>query len=199
VCGRPIADSYFTHGATTICPPCQPSYAQKLGASSFAAALGYGLLAATLGALVWYAIRTFTGYELGIIAIVVGIGVGTAVRKGAGPSDSMIYRGLAIALTYMSIVSTYIPAVAAGMMQNEAPDPTLDMGSDSSAPSGAGASIAAYIFAAGFSMLLPYFMISGGEIMGVIIMGIGLWEAWRRSAPRPEDTVDGPFQINATG
>lgn len=195
VCGRPIVDRYFAHGATTICPQCQPDYASKLGASSPAAALGYGLLAASVGALIWYAIRAFTGYELGIIAIVVGIAVGAAVRKGAGPSNAVVYRVLAVTLAYMAIVSTYIPEIAAGMMQSEAPDPTLSVAT-TSAPSAA-ASVAAYVFAAGLSLILPYFMLTGGEVMGVLILAIGLWEAWRRSAPNTDDRVDGPFQINA--
>jgi hypothetical protein len=174
VCGAPISDVYFTHGSTTICPGCQTSYAQKLGDSSFPTALGYGSLAAAAGALAWYGIRTLTGYELGIIAIGVGIAVGIAVRKGAGPSTSVGYRLLAIALAYLSIVSTYIPMIADDI----------------------GHTAGAYIFAAGVSLLIPYFLATGGQIMGLIIIAIGLWEAWQRSAPRPGDVVTGPFQIN---
>jgi hypothetical protein len=181
VCGTPISDVYYTHGATTICPRCQPTHAQKLGQSSFMLAVAYGVLAAVAGALVYYGIRAVTGYELGIIAIGVGIGVGIAVRKGAGPSTSKIYRLLALALTYFAVVSTYIPMIANDLTQNAADTPVA----------------VAYVFAAGLSLLMPYFLVSGGQAMGLIIIAIGLWEAWRRSAPRVEDHIAGPFQINS--
>lgn len=174
VCGAPISDVYFTHGSTTICPRCQPTYAQKLGSSSFTTALGYGSLAAVVGAAIWSGIRALTGYELGIIAIGVGIAVGLAVRKGAGPSTAVGYRLLAIALAYLSIVSTYVPMIADDI----------------------GHSVAAYLFAFGLSLLMPYFLATAGQVMGLIIMGIGLWEAWQRSAPAAGDVVTGPFQIN---
>lgn len=174
VCGTPIGDVYYTHGATTICPRCQPTHAQKLGTSSFMLALGYGSLAAAAGASVYYGVRAITGYELGIIAIAVGIAVGIAVRKGAGPSTSKIYRLLAVALTYLSIVATYIPMIMADLHQNPL----------------------AYIVAAALALMIPYFLLTGGQVMGLIIIAIGLWEAWQRSGPRPEDQIAGPFQIN---
>lgn len=218
-CGTPISDVYFTHGSSTICPQCQPTFAQKLGQSSFGAALGYGSLAAAGGALVWYGIRALTDYELGIIAIAVGVAVGIGVRKGAGPSASKVYRIMAVALTYLSIVSTYVPAIAAGMMEGAANDPASDAApidpADSDAlpeptavadASHAGPaeasmllSVIAYVFAMGIALIMPALLISSGEIMGLVIIAIGLWEAWQRSAPRPEDQIAGPFQINAAG
>jgi len=180
VCGTPITDTYFTHGATTICPRCQPTYAQKLGTSSPFLALSFGVLAAVAGALVYYGIRAATGYELGIIAIGVGVGVGFAVRKGAGPSTSMFYRLLAVALAYVSIVSTYVPMIAGDLSPN----------------AGQATAIIAYVFASVLSLALPYFLVTGGQLMGLIIIAIGLWEAWQRSAPRAGDVVTGPFQIN---
>lgn len=199
VCGRPIVDNYYTHASTTICPQCQPTYARTLGTSSFAAALGYGLLAAALGALVWYGIRALTDYELGIIAVAVGVAVGVAVRKGAGPSRAVGYRALAVFLAYSSIVSTYVPVFAAGLMQGESPDPSLTVTQGEAPPSGPLYSAIAYVIAYGVAFMLPYFLLSAGEVMGVIIMGIALWEAWRLSAPRAEDHVQGPFQIGAAG
>lgn len=178
-CGRPITDSYFTHGTLTVCPQCQPSYRDKLGRSSFGLALGYGLLAAAAGALVWYGIRAITQYELGIIAIAIGVAVGIAVRKGAGPSTSVMYRVLAVALAYLSIVSTYIPMIAG------------EIAEDTALVSG----IVTYAVASGISLLIPALLVSEGEIMGVAIIGFGLWEAWQRSAPRPEDQLAGPFQL----
>lgn len=182
-CGQPITDTYFTHGASTICPRCQPAFSEKLGRSSFGLALGYGALAGAAGALVWYGIRALTEYELGLIAIVVGVAVGIGVRKGAGPSPSKIYRVMAVVLTYLSIVSTYVPMIAADLMKDATEQSSAIV-------------MVSYAFAAGLALVMPAFLIGGGEIMGLIIIGIGLWEAWQRSAPRPEDLLAGPFQIN---
>lgn len=189
VCGTPIVRTYYAHGGTTICPNCQPTYLQRLGSSSFGLALLYGLIAGTGGALLWYGIRALADLEIGIIAIAVGYAVGLAVRKGAGPSQSIVYRVLAVALTYFAIVATYIPVIAADLMQGAAADPA------SNGDTGAAITAVTYVIAAGLSLLMPYFLITGGAIMGVVIMGIGLWEAWRLSAPPVEDQVSGPFEI----
>ena len=53
------------------------------GEPSTARALLLGLGAAILGAAVFFLVRWITGYELGLISIVVGIGIGVAVRTGA--------------------------------------------------------------------------------------------------------------------
>jgi hypothetical protein len=179
-CGRPIADSYYTHGTLTVCPQCQPSYRDKLGQSSFGLALGYGVLAAIAGALVWYGIRAITKYELGIIAIAVGVAVGIAVRKGAGPSTSMLYRVMAVALTYLSVVSTYVPMIA-GEISDGATQAAV---------------VITYVVASGLALMIPALMVGDGQIMGVAIIAFGLWEAWQRSAPRAEDQIAGPFQLN---
>ena len=46
-----------------------------------------------------------------MVAIAVGFMVGTAVRKGSGGRGGWAYQTLAIALTYLAIVSTYVPLV----------------------------------------------------------------------------------------
>ncbi len=212
-CGTPITDSYYTHGTITVCPRCQPSYRDKLGKSSFGLALGYGLLAAAAGALVWYGIRALTSYELGIIAIAIGVAVGIAVRKGAGPSTSVLYRILAIALAYFSIISTYVPVLAADLMQggtqptgaaadtdtdpNQIPGPTAAPTPAATEPNEASSvrAVVSYLVATAIAFLIPALLLADGEIMGVLIMAFGLWEAWQRSAPRPEDQLAGPFQL----
>jgi len=61
-------------------------------------------------------VRVATGYEVGIIAIVVGVMVGGAVRKGSHARGGWLYQGLAMFLTYAAIVSTYVPEVAKGVL-----------------------------------------------------------------------------------
>ena len=55
-----------------------------------------------------------------MVAIVVGILVGYAVRWGARGRGGWVYQALAVLLTYGSIVVTYIPPVVRGFREQEA-------------------------------------------------------------------------------
>ncbi len=68
----------------------------------------FGLGAAVLGSVIFYGVTALTGYELGLIGVLVGYLVGKAVRKGSGSTGGLQYQVLAIVLTYISIASTYV-------------------------------------------------------------------------------------------
>jgi hypothetical protein len=72
----------------------------------FAAALGLGAIAAVLGAGLYFGIAALTGYELGLVAVVVGVMVGAAVRRGSNGRGGTRYQLLAMFLTYSAIVAT---------------------------------------------------------------------------------------------
>ncbi|HWC46470.1 MAG TPA: hypothetical protein VG868_10205, partial [Casimicrobiaceae bacterium] len=74
-------------------------------------ATSLGNLAAIAGSLLYFAVAAMTGREFGLVAIAVGFMVGTAVRRGSGGRRGWAYQTLAIALTYLAIVSTYVPMV----------------------------------------------------------------------------------------
>jgi hypothetical protein len=60
-----------------------------------------------------------TGYEFGLIAIVVGFLVGAAVEKGSNGRGGWQYQTLAMFLTYTSIVSSYVPLIIRQVMTEE--------------------------------------------------------------------------------
>src|SRR5262249_5623094 len=86
-CKIPIGTTYFELNGHVICEPCRDrSVAARERDSAlvrFGGAAALGLAAAALGAIAWYAVREVTHLEIGLVAIVVGIAVGTAVRRGA--------------------------------------------------------------------------------------------------------------------
>jgi len=133
--------------------------------SSVTRAVALGTGAAVLGALVYFGVRALTGYELGLIAIGVGIAVGLAVRTGAAGSRHRGFRFLALGLAYVSIAVTYVPALI-------------------QAAEGARVGVGLLISAALIALAVPFMMLAHGEIMSVVILGIALWEAWRFSAPQ---------------
>jgi hypothetical protein len=176
-CRTRIEGDYFTVNQQPLCPWCRERLVRgvALAGGSFSRALGFGVLAAAAGAAVYYAVAALTGYELGIIAIVVGVAVGKAVRRGAGPRAHWSYRALGLGLTWASISATYLPAILQGMRASAAD---------------ARAVLTAFLFA----LFVPILLGAKGEIMSAIILAIGLWEGWRFSAA-PVISVEGPFRI----
>lgn len=118
-CGTTIASTYFERGGAIVCPDCRERMlaARELGTSlsRFGRAALFGGGAAVAGALLWYGVSKLTGYQFSLIAIVIGYGVGWAVRFGSFGRGGWRYQALAIFLTYTAIVSTYLPAIAEAM------------------------------------------------------------------------------------
>ena len=124
VCQQPITDVYFSANDKIVCPRCKEGIIAATAGGSrfvrFSSALFYGVLAAIGAGLIWWLIRRLTGYEIGLIAILVGLMVGGAVRHGARRRGGIGYQLLAVFLTYACIVSTYIPDVYQGLKEHVA-------------------------------------------------------------------------------
>src|ERR1051325_8164974 len=86
-CQQPIAGSYYEINGKVACLSCRgqimAAWNRGSPARRFAKALGLGAAAAALGAGVYFGVEALTGYEFGLIAVVVGLIVGAAVRKGS--------------------------------------------------------------------------------------------------------------------
>ena len=76
----------------------------------FAKATIFGLVAAILGAALYYAVIAITNFEIGIVAIAIGYMVGFAVRKGAGGGGRR-FQVIAVLLTYWAVGLAYMPLV----------------------------------------------------------------------------------------
>ena len=175
VCKQPLTAAYYSVNGHGVCESCLRGLRAARG-SSFFKALGLGLAAGTVGALIYYAIRSTTGYDLALITIVVGIAVGIAVRRGAGGSPSWVYRAMAVGITWVAMCATYVPEVLKGLTED-----------------GDEAGVFHVIFAAVIAQIVPFLLIAEAQILGVLIFAFGIWEAWRRSAA-PPFVVEGPFQ-----
>jgi hypothetical protein len=133
-CQKVLRTEYFEVNGHIQCPSCKDASLQQFaGGSSFArfskAAL-FGLGATVVSAAAWIAIVKITGYELGIVAIGVGLLIGGAVRKGSGNRGGWPYQALAIFLTYTAMVAYYVPYVVEGLVSSQ---------TEASAPATAGA------------------------------------------------------------
>jgi hypothetical protein len=215
-CNHPLAGYYYDVNGQTVCERCRYAIEAKFTGGSRAGRLlratGAGVVAAALGALLYYAIAALTGYEFGLIAIVVGFGVGTAVRWGANGRGGWLYQTLAIALTYLAIVSTYIPPIIAELSKLD-PETITASGEQTpgatpasqttEAPAEAPTEIAANpppLFAVVLILMTiaiaAPFLAGFENILGLIIIGIGLYEAWKLNR-RTELTITGPHALSA--
>src|SRR5262252_8004630 len=95
ICKLPIASEYFQIGQAIICGRCATTLSgSKEGRGMFLRALLFGAGAALLGTIVWFAIIKATDREFGLLAIGVGLFVGTAVKRGGRGLGGWRYQTL---------------------------------------------------------------------------------------------------------
>jgi hypothetical protein len=216
-CGIPLSAYYEVNGKLA-CERCKDATVASRAASHVPTLLHaafLGVLAAAVGAGIYYGIAEVTGYEFGLMSIVLGLMVGFAVRKGSRRRGGWRYQALAMFLCYAAICSTYVPRVVAAIREKEvakgaskppaaavaAPAPSGAATEPAASTVGASAprqvSFADFLKAlAIFSALILALPFLGGvqNIMGLIIIGIGLYEAWKVNRA-PPFSVSGPFAV----
>lgn len=218
LCQAPIASTYFDVNGHATCPSCRDELIASMGVDhgfrGVLAAVAAGVGAAVAGALLYYAVLALTGYEIGLIAVVVGLMVGKAVKWGAGGLGGRRFQVLAVSLTYLAIVSTYVPFVIAGFNQATQASARAQAGTPApgESPSVATSQVAtpsehaaevpltglelakALALLVGVLLALPF--LAGFEnIIGWVIIGFALWEAWKVNRAVTL-TVKGPFEVD---
>lgn len=204
VCKQAIPDAYYQVNAQVVCAGCRTQI-ERIFRSGFSAArllkaAVFGIVAGALGAGIWYAVLKLADSELGIIAIAVGFMVGWAVRRGAEYRGGIVFQLLAVLLTYLAIVSTYVPRVVSVVTRRDAPEKTAvaEVGQPAAPvaeqkPSVRDLSPAAWVYIMAIAIALP-FLQGFQNIIGIFIIGIALYEAWMLNR-RPKVQVSGPFAI----
>lgn len=215
-CKNPLQGSYYEANGAVVCETCRAALEREWNRGSsagrFGRALFFGLAAAAAGAGLYYGILALTGYEFGLVAIVVGLMVGLAVKKGSNGRGGWRYQALAMFLTYTSIVSSYVPLIvkefrerrAALSADSLAPAPAnsasalaADSIQTATEPMSAGRFVLGMLIVVGLLYALP-FMAGLENILGLVIIGIGLYEAWKLNKPESL-SVTGPYQVGSAG
>jgi len=214
VCQQPLRDSYYEVNGKVVCSDCRGRLGMHVAGGSFVNALLLGLGAAVLGAGLYFGIELLTGYEFGLVAVVVGFLVGTAVRKGSRGAGGWRYQTLAIALTYLSVVSTdgslivreviresrqqvdslQVPSVDSPVPQPAPAIPT-EQGQQSTAANSAQSPVVAILVLLGILVAAPV-MIGLSSPLHLVIVGIALYEAWKLNRA-PAFKISGPYRLAA--
>ncbi len=204
-CQAPLTESYFTAGGRKTCGTCRTGLEQALaagkGAGSVLVALLLGGLAALVGGGLWYGIRELTGYDIGLIAIAVGYGVGMAVRKGSGGWGGRRFQLLAVGLTYLGIVFSMVPPLVGAVLKNPPPAAVESAPGEAAPPAARDPDAPGLLYSlavlSGLLLAVPV-MVGSNSPMMILIMGFGLWEAWKLNR-RTELELAGPFRVGAPG
>jgi hypothetical protein len=209
-CRQPIVQSYYEVNGKLICSRCHEALTQGSDGSRglrVGRALIAGFGAAVVGAVVWWGVRKLTHLEVGLISIGIGIAVGKAVRWGSRQRGGWAYQLMAVLLTYSAVAGNYMPDAFQALTEmgkqetttaasSTAPNPTVQKAS--AAPAKAeDVSLVKFLLA-----LLVLFAIAaaapfmGGfeNIIGILIIGFGLYEAWKINKRVPL-TITGPFSV----
>jgi hypothetical protein len=206
ICRGPIHSVYYQINATMACERCQAQAAldqdQGSGVARFLRATVFGAGAAAAGTAIWYAVEKLSDRQWSLIAILIGFMVGKAVWAGSRHRGGWRYQALAVFLTYASIVSAFIPALASQALREarEAKAAKATATPVSTAPAEpitlGKAIVGLTIFAVAifaFACLAPFLM-GAQNIIGLVIIAIGLYEAWKINRHVPLE-VSGPFRL----
>jgi hypothetical protein len=173
-CAKSIADVYFEIGGKTFCEPCRQAAQAALEGGSglgrlFRACL-LGGLAAAVGALLYFGVAALFDLQLGLVSVVIGLLVGSAVRKGSDGRGGAGYRLLAVAITYLSISAAYTMLAFR--------EKTAD--------------VPAFVVV----LLAPVYpvLMWKESILSLLIDGFALYEAWKLNR-RVEIKFSGPFRV----
>jgi len=210
-CGQPIAASYYEVNGKVTCQRCRnrimAGWNRGSAGGRLAKALGLGLGAAVLGAGIYFGIAALTGYEFGLVAIVVGVLVGGAVRNGSNGRGGRRYQLLAMFLTYTAVVVTDSTLIARELKKEwraQGDSPAAVAPGLNAATAGAPGSSRlprplAVALGLGLIVVLAYaapIMIGITSPIHLLIAGFALYEAWKLNRGVVFQ-VTGPYQAAA--
>jgi hypothetical protein len=220
VCHQAIPEEYYEINQRIMCPQCrhgvEAAFRGGSGTARFLKATAFGLLAAAVGAVLYYGFVRLTDWNLALVSILVGFMVGTAVRKGTGNRGGRIYQLLAVFLTYTSIAAMLTPFALEALRDHRPKENAAQPGPEKvdqepvkvAAPDAPGGQQAAapprpaslLVLVLVFTILvyaLPL-LHSHADLISGLIFAFALWEAWKINRPI-RLVFNGPFRIGEAG
>ncbi len=205
-CKQYISKTYYHAQGHTVCETCAQRIQagqQKPPVTSLGRAILYGAGAGLAGCTLYALVAILTGLEIGLIAILVGVMVGKAVRHGSNGLGGRPQQILAVLLTYFAITTSYIPV----FVYHAIKDPSVLQQSKSTSVNDAPAvsekkpamsAGAAIIMITLLAAAAPFLELSGGVsgLITLFIIYIGLQRAWKLTA-RSNILIMGPYEVES--
>jgi hypothetical protein len=213
-CKQPIEDEYWKVQTQAVCKQCRDKVADMISRSSSRKSLGKAALEGGLVALgcgIAYAIFVgVTNIQIAFATIGIAIVVARVVRKASGGLGGRRFQVLAVALTYLASTMGYVPPIFKGLKEG-ASKPShaqvakekqgADVSANASAPADAEppkqnpfvALVMAVGILLGIMLAAPFLEITDSPL-GLVIVAIGLWQAWKLTR-EAHIAIEGPFHL----
>jgi hypothetical protein len=213
-CKGSIGDAYWKWQRQIVCARCREELAKFLDDSQSQARLGKAILlggATALGCGIAYAVFVATTrIQFALATIGIAFVIARVVRKASAGIGGRRFQAVAVALTYVAATMGYLPGIWAGLQEASAEHrqkaaATSESG-DAGAPQAGDArpgkvSAIDLVVAVGWLigiMLAAPFLEAANAPLGLLIVGFGLWEAWKLSRGPPLQ-IEGPYAVTRSG
>lgn len=205
-CKSPLVETYFHAHGRQVCPTCAQrieSHQQAPPAHSLLKSALYGGGAALAGCIIFATIEIVTGWQIGLIAILVGYMVGRAIRHASRGLGGRPQQILAVLLTYFAISFSYVGvAISHAVKQNadrqtavaSAPAAVQPVQTQEHQTTSAGSLL---LVLAWLGLAAPFMALSNPmNLISLFIIFIGLRQAWVLTG-RTDIVVTGPYQVSS--
>jgi hypothetical protein len=221
-CQTAIRDRYWRAQNRLFCVACHSQIAAAIDDARANASIGKALLLGGLTAIgcgIAYAIFVqVSQMQLALITIGIAYVIAKVVRRASGGLGGRRFQILAVVLTYVASAMGYAGPVLGGFRDvarehsvgksgdkpgkpdspaedQATPEPPADRTSEH-APPGAGALLLGLLLIFGVVLAAPVLAATQAPL-GLIIVLIGLWEAWKLSRP-VAIAIEGPYDISGS-
>lgn len=222
LCHTPFDAEYFDVNGQQICRACSDKVAYHAATPRELSTLGRaavaGLVAAVLGAVLYFAVIAISGFEVGLVSIAIGYMVGYGVRLGTRGRGGRRFQVMAVVLTYWAIGLAYSTLAIKALIEERKDGaraavsgpqksgettttaPAASATDNADAQTGDGSFALSLLYLVAFTFVMPVLAIAGdmpgGLLSGAIIV-FGMMQAWKMTAA-PVVTVTGPYRIGAS-
>ena len=213
VCSQVIPDYYFQLNGAILCRRCSAAVKAHLTGGAaiprFLRACVFGVAAAVAGFMIYFGILKSTGYEIGLVSILVGYIVGAAVRKGSGGRGGILYQLIAVLCTYLAIAASYsavvVPQLIADIKEERAaqardqdaanrPAENAEKGEPAEPMKLTAWDVILGVGVIGAMMLSLPIVAGFSQPISLLIVGFALWEAFKLNR-KVELVITGPHQV----